>query len=177
MQRVHAAVLALAQREGPTALTMEGIAAQAGVGKQTLYRSWPSVTAILFDALAGSDADAEQPPTPPSVADTLRAAIDEISSEPRCSLLRLLAASIQTDEDVAREFHERLLTPQLAQLRALVGEAGARDPVRTTELLLAPVFYRWFMRLPQFGDDEIDGLVRAVLAGDAQADQATPPGG
>ncbi len=53
VKKVHAAVLRLALRAGPTALTMEGgIAAEAGVGKQTLYRNWPSVTAIVFDALA-----------------------------------------------------------------------------------------------------------------------------
>ena len=49
--RVFAAVLHLADRGGPSALTMEGIATEAGVGKQTLYRTWPSIHALLFDAL------------------------------------------------------------------------------------------------------------------------------
>lgn len=162
--RVHAAVLRLAQRGGPAALSMEGIAAEAGVGKQTLYRTWPSVHAILFDALAAEPDPPGSAPTPGSIEDVLSAAIDEISTEPHCSLLRLLAAAIQTDEDVATEFRERLLAPQLATIRALVAAAGAPDPATATELLLAPIFYRWFMRLPQFRGEEVRQHVGRVLA-------------
>src|SRR5699024_8599934 len=96
VKRVHAAVMALADRGGPGALTMEGIAAEARVGKQTLYRSWLSVHAILFDALAGESAALDASADDLTVIEVLRAAIDEISTEPRSSLLRMLAASIQT---------------------------------------------------------------------------------
>lgn len=163
VKRVHGAVLGLAQRGGPSALTMEGIATEAGVGKQTLYRNWPSVHAILFDALAVDDTS----PTGPGASDTieglLKAAIDEISTEPRCSLLRMLAASIQTDAVVAREFHERLLSPQVAHIQRIVSALGVEDPGHTTELLLSPIFYRWFMRLPQFQEKELMQHVRNVL--------------
>lgn len=128
--RVHAAVLSLAERAGPDALTMEGIAAEAGVGKQTLYRSWPSVHAILFDALVAEpegtragDGDGDG-----TIVGLLRATIEEISTEPRASLLRLLAASIQTDAAVAAQFVERLLGPQLTQVRRLVAAAGYAQP-------------------------------------------------
>src|SRR5699024_8866793 len=157
VKRVHAAVMALADRGGPGALTMEGIAAEARVGKQTLYRSWLSVHAILFDALAGESAALL------TVIEVLRAAIDEISTEPRSSLLRMLAASIQTDEVVAQQFRERLFEPQQAQITKLVAAAGYANPQASTELLLAPIFYRWFMRLPQLRDDELREPAERIL--------------
>lgn len=161
--KVFAAVLRLALRAGPGALTMEGIAAEAGVGKQTLYRNWPSVTAIVFDALADDSATPSAAPTDTSITTALGSAIEELSTEPRRSLFRSLAASIQTDDEVAQEFQDRLLAPQLAQMREFVRGEGARDPVWATEMLLAPIFYRWFMQLPQFDDAELAEHVRSVM--------------
>lgn len=163
VKRVHAAVMALADRGGPGALTMEGIAAEAGVGKQTLYRSWPSVHAVLFDALASESAALDAAPEDVTVTEMLRAAIDEISTEPRSSLLRMLTASIQTDEVVAQQFRERLFEPQQAQITKLVAVAGYANPQASTELLLAPIFYRWCLRLPQFRDDELREHAERIL--------------
>lgn len=164
VKRVYAAVMDLAERGGPGALTMEGIAAEARVGKQTLYRNWPSIHAILFDALAAESAALDATPDDVTVTEVLRAAIDEISTEPRSSLLRVLAASIQTDELIAQQFHERLLTPQLAQITQLVAAAGYANPRESTNLMLAPIFYRWLLRLPQYRDDELRDHVDRILA-------------
>jgi len=69
----HLAILA-ATREvldevGYNRLTMEGVAARAGVGKTTVYRWWPSKSALVLEAVgAGLTA-------PPQPTDDLRADI------------------------------------------------------------------------------------------------------
>lgn len=169
-RRVHAAVLRLAGADGPDSLTMEGIAAEAGVGKQTLYRSWPGITALIFDALlAESAAQADGAGQPPGgVVDALVELLDEtareMSTPPREVLLRWLAGRIQTDEDAAAQYRTRLLEPQRETVHAFLRGRGVDDVERVAEALLAPVFYRWFMRDAPMTRDELLALVERTLA-------------
>ena len=160
--RVFAAVLDLADRGGPSALTMEGIAAEAGVGKQTLYRTWPSVHAILFDALVAETADEDASDTHVTIFEVLQATIDELTNEPRASLLRMLAAAIQVDPVIGHEFHMRLLRPQQEQIKRIVAADGFSDPDQATEMLLAPLLFRWFLRMPPLTDGELRDHVANV---------------
>ena len=41
----------LVSQFGPRAVTVDEIAAAAGVGKQTIYRWWPSKSSVIMDAL------------------------------------------------------------------------------------------------------------------------------
>ncbi|MCX4968984.1 TetR/AcrR family transcriptional regulator [Streptomyces sp. NBC_00654] len=47
---IYDAALALVGETGYAKTTIEGIAARAGVGKQTIYRWWPSKAAVLLEA-------------------------------------------------------------------------------------------------------------------------------
>src|SRR5690348_11960575 len=68
-------------------LSIEAIAARAGVGKQTIYRWWPSKGTVLFDAfLMLSEDHATGDPALPDTGDieadlktVLRATVDELN--------------------------------------------------------------------------------------------------
>src|SRR6185295_10744759 len=51
------AARALLAEGGPAAVTMEGVAARAGVGKPTVYRWWPDRHAVAMAALMEGEAE------------------------------------------------------------------------------------------------------------------------
>ncbi|MDY0913679.1 TetR/AcrR family transcriptional regulator [Rathayibacter festucae] len=170
--RVHEAVLALVADVGVAKLTMEGIAGRAGVGKQTLYRSWPSTAAIVFDALL---ARSETPQGAVAVPDSgdLRAdllllvqeTVRELTSPATEPLLRAVTAAIQTDVGLAREYRERLLEPQMAAIAGRFESAGAADPAAAAELLVGPILHRWLLRSGDFDRDWAQQHTDRVLLG------------
>ncbi|MFQ6849550.1 TetR/AcrR family transcriptional regulator [Streptomyces sp. 35M1] len=138
---IHDAALALVTEVGYRRTTIEGIAARAGVGKQTIYRWWPSKAAVLMDAFldlagraaedagaaAGSGAGAGPGDTgepAPGIPDTgdlaadlklvLRATVDELNDPALEAPTRALTAEGIVDAKLGAEFVHKLLDPQLA---------------------------------------------------------------
>ncbi|MBT2403587.1 MULTISPECIES: TetR/AcrR family transcriptional regulator [unclassified Streptomyces] len=176
------AALALVGEVGYNKLTIEAIAARAGVGKQTIYRWWPSKAAVLLDASLGLAGHAETdggwtafPDTGDLAADlksVLRAAVDEFNDAKYEAPARALTAAGAMDPELGARFTEQLLEPQLAlyeaRLRA-AREAGQlaqdADLRLTVEMLLGPLTYRWLMRTAPLTHAFTDALVDRVLGG------------
>lgn len=53
-QAILAATVALLEQVGYGRLTIEAIAARAGVGKQTIYRWWPNKATLVMEAFIGA---------------------------------------------------------------------------------------------------------------------------
>lgn len=106
---ILAAAADLVERYGYGSVSIEGIAARAGVAKQTIYRWWPGKPALFVDVYA-------------SLIDPAALAAD--GPDPRTRLTRLLA----------RLFRRYRTTPAARILAGLIGAAAtdpeARDAVR-----------------------------------------------
>lgn len=63
-QAIITAALELLVEKGFNGMSLEAVATRAGVGKKTIYRRWPSKTALVIDALS------ELHTEPPPVVDT-----------------------------------------------------------------------------------------------------------
>ncbi len=168
--RVHAAVLTLVKDVGYPRLTMEGIAARAGVSKQTVYRTWPSTSAVLFSALldqSTSDGrEVDVPDTGDLAADLetlLLMTIEEMTDPETEPLLRAVAAEIQTSQSVATELGARLLTPQLRAVEARMASAGISDAQEGVELLYGAVLHRWLLRTQTFTPAWVRAHVKRTL--------------
>ncbi|MER5811624.1 TetR/AcrR family transcriptional regulator [Streptomyces sp. NPDC002033] len=187
------AALALVGEVGYNKLTIEAIAARAGVGKQTIYRWWPSKAAVLLDASLALAGEAPEggawafPDTGDLAADlktVLRATVDEFADERYAAPARALAAAGATDPELGARFTERLLEPQLALYETRL--RGARDasllPADTdlrlvVEMLVGPLTYRWLMRTGPLAHAHADALVDAVLHGVGYVTGRRPPAG
>ncbi|MFJ8626097.1 TetR/AcrR family transcriptional regulator [Kitasatospora sp. NPDC093550] len=101
---LDAALQLLADSDG-TPVTIDAIARTAGVGKQTVYRWWPSKGAVLLDALADrADQDVHGPDTGTLRTD-LRAFVattfDAAQRSTTASALRTLAREAARDPHLA----------------------------------------------------------------------------
>ncbi|WP_067477517.1 TetR/AcrR family transcriptional regulator [Actinomadura hibisca] len=165
---------------GYARLTIEAIAARAGVGKQTIYRWWSSKGAVMFDSLLDmSRAEgAELPDTGDVEADlrtVLRAIVDEFNDPVLDGVTRALNTEIQNDPQLSADMRDRLLGPQLEatkdRLRAAqaVGQlAPDLDLSVAVELLFGPPFHRWLLRTAplthEYADTIVTMAVRAMRA-------------
>jgi AcrR family transcriptional regulator len=149
---LHAADDLLVER-GFAGVTIEGIAARAGVAKQTIYRWWPSKVAILLDTLI-DDASHQLtiPDTSSAVESTrryLRSLTRFLTKEPAGKVLLALIGEAQHDPETARIFHQRYLDPRRQSERAMLkrgvtsGELStALDIDAALDALCGPILYR-----------------------------------
>ncbi|MEV6107346.1 TetR/AcrR family transcriptional regulator [Streptomyces sp. NPDC051940] len=111
-------------------LTIEGIAARAGAGKQTVYRWWPTKADVLLEALA-LKADlkvstADQGSFDAELNAFLRDSAALMAFPGVVPALRSLMAEAQRDNDFRRRFQDGFLTKRRAALETIVERAAAR---------------------------------------------------
>ncbi|MEU3186955.1 TetR/AcrR family transcriptional regulator [Streptomyces sp. NPDC006923] len=177
-QAILAATRALVAEAAYESVTVEAIAARAGVGKQTIYRRWPSKSAVVFAALLAlsEDADGQSvalPDTGDLAADlklVMRATAEEFADPAFDRLIRALNTEIANDAALAAEYREKLAQPleeaKRARLRS-AQEAGQLDANAdldlALEVLYAPLFQRWLHRSGPLTAAYADSLVDATL--------------
>ncbi|MFG3657103.1 TetR/AcrR family transcriptional regulator [Streptomyces sp. NPDC047706] len=191
---IYDAALALVAEAGYPKTTIEGIAARAGVGKQTIYRWWSSKADVLLEAFLDLGAQAAEqaaeqaggpggrpddeytiPDTGDLAADlkyVLRATVDELLDPKFEAPSRALAAEGVVNEQLGREFVAKLLEPQLQlyvrRLRAAqaAGQVSSGvDPRIALELFVSPLAQRWLQRTGPISYEYTDTLVDYALYG------------
>ncbi|MEV7125621.1 TetR/AcrR family transcriptional regulator [Streptomyces sp. NPDC093260] len=181
---IYDAALALVAEVGYPRTTVEGIAARAGVGKQTIYRWWPSKADVLLEAFLdlGEEAAREAGQQPYEIPDTgdlaadlktvLRLTVDQLFDPRFEAPSRALAAEGLVNEELGRRFVAQLLEPQLQlyvkRLRAAQDKGAVRpdvDPRIALELFVSPLAQRWLQYTGPITYDYTDTLVDYALYG------------
>ena len=169
---LHAADDLLVER-GFGGVTIEGIAARAGVAKQTIYRWWPSKVDVLLDTLV-DDASRQLvvPDTGSAVDDTrryLRVLARFLTEEPAGKVLLALIGEAQHDAEMARVFHQRYLDPQRQREHEMLKRGIAAGELPETldvdaalDALCGPIVYRALTGAP-IPPSFVDGLAADIL--------------
>jgi len=117
------AAFRLLSAPGTDGLTIEAIAAEAGVGRQTIYRWWPSKGTVIADALARHARvvvpERETGSFTGDLAAFLADSFAGLQNEGYADRLRQIVAEAQHDEHVARVLTD-FTAVRRAALRALL---------------------------------------------------------
>ena len=159
---------------GFAGVTMEGIAAAAGVAKQTIYRWWKSKTDVLMDAFLEDVEQGLVPPDRGSLAADLRHHLVGLAKLLAVSdtgaVFRALIAEAQHDSELAARLRTQFIEPQ--RIRDLIpfelavkrGELPRDfDIEAAAEGLLSPIYYRVLVSGQPISPSYVEGLVRRLL--------------
>jgi AcrR family transcriptional regulator len=160
---------------GFAGVTIEGIAARAGVSKQTIYRWWPSKTDILMDAFVDDAAEALTPLDRGDLGRDLRAYLGKLSlfltDSDAGAVFRALAGQCQHDPKVAVRFRKDYLGQQRDRDRIPLLRAVERGQLpRHTDIdfavdqLVGPIYYRVLVTGERVPREFTDRLVERFLA-------------
>jgi AcrR family transcriptional regulator len=149
-EAVRTATLELLEERGYTGVTIEGVAAKAGVGKTAIYRRFPSKAELIFNATVHGPRLA-----PPEDTGSLRGDLAALIRRIVASLMRPAAAAaipgliaeIEADPRLAARFERTFVDREREVVAAVLERAAARgelpgpsDPELAHALLLGTVF-------------------------------------
>jgi AcrR family transcriptional regulator len=163
---------------GFAGVTVEGVAAAAGVAKQTIYRWWNSKTDILLDAFLEDAAEDLVPEEHGDLAEDLRAHLRRLSRflsrEDAGAVLRALIGHAQHDADFAATLRTHYLDKQRRRDRLPLERAIERgelpadlDVPAAVDRLLGPIYHRVLITGDPVDDAFVEGVVDSFLRGPA----------
>lgn len=177
--RAHEAVLSAASEllagGGLPAATVDAISARSGVSKATIYKHWPSRTAVAAEAFGVEMATAIPLPDTGSARGDLTEQVRRVSefyASPAGTVFAQLLAACVTDPEAARFFREFFLAGRrqaIATLwrRALErGEVDAEIDVEVAiDVLFGPLIFRLLSGHAPLNQAEAEAIAAAALHG------------
>ncbi|HEX9133030.1 MAG TPA: TetR/AcrR family transcriptional regulator [Ktedonobacteraceae bacterium] len=176
------AALELLAQEGFQGLSIEDIAARAGVGKTTIYRRWSSKDDLVIDAIHEIQVDLTTVDTGNFRNDLVilfKAANQGIMTHPLLPQLVLrLISEFQANPEIFQVFLTQLLIPRIQRFIYMVEQAQARGEIRrdidwtlALELITGPIFIHLLIShylapsMSSSDDKWIEQMIDAVMDG------------
>jgi len=172
-QAILDATLALLAEVGYSALTVEGVAGRAGVGKATIYRRWPSKLPLVVEAFGGLPAfeEADTGSLAGDLKVMLRSYLELFNQTPLATVLPALASERAHDPALAELFNPVLRQRRSPLMNALLraqqrGELpGDTDLELAADLIVGPIAVRLFFTGRKIHPRMVDPMVEMALGG------------
>lgn len=175
---IRKAALDMLEQQGFASLTIEGVAARAGVGKATIYRWWPTKSSLVIDAFVEAYNDTLDLPDTGSLREDLLAPLRKllaIADSRRGRILAEMVAAFATSPELAETFYNRWISARRRVLGAVLdraierGEFDASIPQEAFLDALCGATYYQLMLMPGPPEEErlgaaVDLLLRAARA-------------
>lgn len=173
------AVLEAAERlfgaNGYSGTSMEAIAKEAGVGKQTVYRWWPTkshLAAAIYERLAPESAITPNTGSLGTDIDTmLRTLFQAYAAGPAAALLSGLIVEAQSSANSVMEFREGFFNQRRAITVGLFERARARGEIPNeadinllSDLLIGAIWMRLLTGHAALDQDFAGGLAATLVA-------------
>ena len=167
----------LLRRSSFPELSIEAIAADAGVGKATVYRWWPSKGALVVDAFASSTEDELHFPDSGSVYTDMSRQMCQwlgVLRSPRGCVVRAIIGAGQSDPELLLEFRKRMLRPRRQEAYQALQRGIDRgelprglDLDLVLDILYGAIYMRFLIRHDELSERYVEELCRLVLNGAA----------
>ncbi len=175
-QSILSSTLKLLKQEGGFPdLSIEAIAADANVGKTTVYRWWPTKAALVADAFSASAEQELQFPDTGSVQTDMTLQMRRLIRVFRSNRGKVVAALLaggQSDPELIEAFRERFLWPRRRQAYLTLKrgiERGELPPDSDLDLILdclyGPIYMRFLIRHDKLDESFADEICELVLKG------------
>ena len=161
---------------GVQKLTVEGVAARAGVAKTTIYRRWRDkdelALAVVLDMVERVVELPELGDTRAELLAFVGAAVEVLGSTLMGRVMQGLISDLATDPELGVAFRERVVSVRDAEVERLIARGIARgdlragtDPQTAHDLLIGPVYYRLLLTGQpldgEFATRTVDAVLRA----------------
>ena len=175
--------LELLDQEGFAALSIEAIAARAGVGKATVYRWWKHKAEIVMEAfLAKVQPELDFPPGEP-FEDALRnqlLRVTRIFSSKMGPVIGTVIGAGQSEPELLRDFYKNWIEPRRAQARKMLQEAVDRGELRDDippdiilDLLYGAMYFRLLIRKDRIDRAFAEAVANVVMDGSIRSQKAS----
>ncbi len=179
---IRKAILRLLADVGYGALTMDAVAAQAGVGKATIYRRWRTKEDLVVDTIAGLDQTTIDSPDTGTLEGDLRSlmhSLVDIINGPLGAATLALLSTVPHQPALAEAFR----SGPIALWRTAFDEVWARGAARgevsgsavlASEATSALLVQRWLLTRQPVDQAYADDVLRCVLLPMTQVSFAPP---